>query len=243
MLYDALGLVGFMMVLLLYALRKRKPVPSPADWSPPDCFACRPYASPGTEVRALCGHHKNTCVLADGAPLYATLAQAEPPNSQLEGSLLGWLYNPVFVVDSAGHRRRAWTVFAAGGMAVFEDRFEAKDVFEFWMRWCERPDMVRLLKLVSRLAHAPEDFQAAFKRSLRPEILWAYHLWEMERRIDERRKALGRWPKSFEELTQILYLPPSRPGARKLSPEEEDDFLAILTPIATKRLTSSRISG
>ena len=91
----------------------------------------------------LCPEHTNACVLVDGAPLLATLALATPPDGPLEGSALGWLYNPVFAVDRAGHRQRGWTSFVAGGMAVLQDRFEAHDAFEFWM--CERADMAQVL--------------------------------------------------------------------------------------------------
>jgi len=73
------------------------------------CFACRPGPSTAKEPRWLCWEHKRTCELSDGALLYATLALAEPPDGPLEGSALGWLYSPVYVVDARGIRIRAWT--------------------------------------------------------------------------------------------------------------------------------------
>lgn len=183
----------------------------------------------------LCPDHKGACILADGAPLPATLALAKPPDGPLEGSSLGWLYNPVFVVDRAGHRQRGWTSFAGGGMAVVEDRFEAQDAFEFWM--CERDDMVELLLNLPALARAPRDSHAVLKASLRPAFLVAYGMWVWNRAIMERRTALGHWPTSFAELMDILGSPTSTRG---LSPQDEAGFLAILAPIAKRRLASSR---
>ena len=71
-----------------------------------DCFACLPAAPRGPEPRMLCMDHKCACVLADGALLHTTLALASPPDAPLEGSSLGWLYNPVFVVTAVLARGR-----------------------------------------------------------------------------------------------------------------------------------------
>jgi len=174
--------------------------------------------------------HKCACVLADGALLHTTLALASPPDAPLEGSSLGWLYNPVFVVDSIGHQRRGWTDFAGGGMAVLEDRFNAKDTIEFWM--CEREEMVELLKGLPTLAPTSPDSRARLKHPLRPALVTAYDMWVWKRAIDARQTELGRWPTSFEELTAILRLTSS---TRNLSPEDEVDFLAILAPISARR--------
>lgn len=197
-----------------------------------DCFACLPDAPHGSEARWLCPDHKYACVLTDGALLRTTLELASPPDAPLEGSSLGWLYNPVFVVDSSGHRQRGWTDFAAGGMAVLEDRFKVKDAFEFWM--CEREEMVELLMDLPAFASASPDSRARLKRSLRPALVTAYDMWVWKRAIDARRTALGRWPTSFVELTAILRLTAS---ARNLIPEDEAEFLAILAPIAAQRMS------
>jgi hypothetical protein len=180
----------------------------------------------------LCSDHKSACVLADGASLDATLALAKPADGPLEGSSLGWLYNPVFVVDSARLRHRGWTSFAGGGMAVLEDRFEAQDAFAFWM--CERAEMVELLTDLSTQGY---DSSAVLKNSFRPRLLMAYDMWVWSRAIEEKRAALGRWPASFEELRDILSVPKSMG-----SPNQHDEaaFLAILAPIAKRRLSSSR---
>jgi hypothetical protein len=183
----------------------------------------------------LCLEHKSTCVLADGTSLHTALERVKPVDDPLEGSSLGWLYNPVFVIDSARYRQRGWTSFAGGGMAVLEDRFEIRDPFELWM--CERTDMVELLKALSPFARAPSDSAATLNNSLRPRFLLAYEMWEWNRAIEERRAALGRWPSSFAELVYVLASPASSPI---LSRSDEAMFLAVLADIARKRLRSSR---
>jgi hypothetical protein len=171
------------------------------------CFACRPGPNTGEGARWLCWEHKRACALSDGASLYATLALAEPPDGPLEGSALGWLYSPVYVVDARGIRVRAWTSFAAGGMAVLEDRFGAEDPFEFWM--CEREDAVGLLAELSArgdpsragaLASGPEGLRERSREALD----LAQDMWLWRRQIKARHDALGRWPASFEELTAVL---------------------------------------
>lgn len=240
MLGDALAPLGTVLVIALLwsASRRRKVDQQRFVELPDDCFACRPDAPAGPELRRLCADHKRACVLADGAPLYATLALAKPPDWPLEGSSLGWLYNPVFVVDSAGRRQRGWTSFVAGGMAVFEDRFEPKDPFEFWMY--QRPDMVELLKGVSMLPSAPRNSPAVIESSLQSAFLWAYRNWEWHRAIEKRSNALGRWPASFEEVAEVLR---STDSVSNQSPQDEADFLVILASLATKRLASPYISG
>ena len=104
--------------------------------APHFCFACAPRSatealhdrSPG----GLCLDHKRRCKLPDGTSLLDTLACATPQDGQLEGSQLAYIYNPVFVVGASGQTQRGWTDFAAGGMAVLEDRFGAANRFENW---------------------------------------------------------------------------------------------------------------
>lgn len=109
----------------------------------PDCFACHPGPSNESDLRALCMSHERSCRLADGALLQETLELATPPEGPLEGSLLAWLYNPVFVIDRDGTRQRGWADFAGGGLAVLEDRFASRNAFEFWM--CESTNGIELL--------------------------------------------------------------------------------------------------
>jgi hypothetical protein len=61
----------------------------------------------------------------------------------LEGSLLARLLNPVYVERADGFRVKGWTDFAAGGVAVFEDRFDARNYFEYWTM--EQRDSVTVL--------------------------------------------------------------------------------------------------
>jgi hypothetical protein len=199
--------------------------------SPMACFACLPGIPADSEPRMLCLEHKRTCVLADGTSLHTALERVKPADDPLEGSSLGWLYNPVFVIDSARHRQRGWTSFAGGGMAVLEDRFEAQDPFELWM--CERTDMVELLTALSPFARAPSDSTVTLNNSLRPRFLLAYEMREWNRAIEERRAALGRWPSSFAELVNVLASPASSPI---LSRSDEAMFLAVLADLARKRL-------
>jgi hypothetical protein len=70
--------------------------------------------------------------LTAGLALSEALALVKPPSGPLEGSSLAYVYNPVFVVGSAGQTLKGWTDFAGGGMAVFEDRFSAANRFEHW---------------------------------------------------------------------------------------------------------------
>ncbi len=190
------------------------------------CFACLPEAPTGPEPRMLCDAHKRRCVLADGAPLQATLALL----GSIEGSSLGWLYNPVFVVDSAAQRQRGWTDFAGGGMAVLEDRFDAQNRFESWM--CERADMVELLRNLPSGERASRGDHATIENSLRSRFLLAYEMWGWNRAIEERRAALGRWPASIAELEDVLRSPPSE---RDLSPQGEAAFHPVLASLAERR--------
>ena len=103
---------------------------------PQFCFACTPRTQAAAVRNALpgglCLEHKARCKLPDGTALSTALRRAEPPLGPLEGSLLAYVYNPVFVVASDGQPLKGWTDFAGGGMAVLEDRFGAASRFEHW---------------------------------------------------------------------------------------------------------------
>jgi hypothetical protein len=114
------------------------------------CFLCTPAvvtlresAYEWSEPRTLCAPHKRDVRLDDGQSLADALIAIEP----LEGGLLAGIFNPVLIDSSA---RRGWTDFAAGGMAIFEDRFSAQTYFEF--RACEFDRNVDLLYGLHSLA-------------------------------------------------------------------------------------------
>jgi hypothetical protein len=198
------------------------------------CFAC--HSSPGVVggPRALCPQHKQGCTLPDGSLLSATLALVTTEGGQLEDSSLGWLYNPVFVVNDQGDRCQAWTSFVGGGMAVLEDRFGATDPFEFWM--CERDDMVTLLAAVSSASEVrePRTVLENLPQPAREALSLAYRTWRWSRQVAERHHVLGDWPRSFEQLTALL-----RPldGIDLAESGEMPQFLECLVALAHKRLS------
>lgn len=124
------------------------------------CFACSP--SPVTvsetpwawsEPQSLCLTHKTQCCLPEGERLDHALHRAAPKGYPPEGSLLGYVYNPVFSTAADGTRINGWTDFAGGGMAVYEDRFGAATRTEFAI--LESPASVDLLYLVLKEAIPP----------------------------------------------------------------------------------------
>jgi hypothetical protein len=168
------------------------------------------------------------------------LARAKPPGSPLEGSALGWLYNPVYVRDATGAQRRGWADFAAGGMAVIEDRFDAEDRFAFWM--LERPDMVELLTAVerNRSRHGPSDVQAivtTLTRGLREAFSLALDQWLRSLEVEARHRALGRWPATFVELEGVLREPATSAQA---TVARTAAFLERLEQLLGRRTVTSR---
>ena len=206
----------------------------------PSCFACNPASRAGPEPRFLCGEHKQTCRLPDGELLSDALARARPPDSPLEGSALGWLYNPVSVRDALGAERRGWADFAAGGMAVYEDRFGAEDFFAFWM--LERPDMVALLTAVERYRsrHVPSDLQVVvttLTRGLREAFDLALDEWLWLRDVEARHRALGRWPATFAELERVLR---TRTSSAPATVAQTAAFLERLEQLQGRRIATRR---
>ena len=97
-----------------------------------NCFACERQAPPTektfpdwSQPRALCVRHKSACRLENGELLSDVLNRVTPRGHALEGGVLARLFNPVYVERDDRGRVKGWTDFAAGGMAVFEDRFDA----------------------------------------------------------------------------------------------------------------------
>lgn len=195
----------------------------------PQCFACDgggPSARPG---RLLCPEHKAAARLADGSPLFATLAKATPPDSPLEGGMLGWLYNPVFVTDRAGAERRGWADFAAGGVAVCEDWCQADQRFDVWL--LGRPDGIALLRAIGRSPQADAHARLLALWPAMPDLLAAARdMWHAAAGIRTRRESLGRWPESFSELKELLPDPARAVGA----PDVDADFHRHLARLAEK---------
>ena len=101
------------------------------------CFRCNTGVDRSAEApwnwsvpRALCPPHKVAVEMEDGQLLDAVLERVTPADDPLEGSLLGWIFNPVFLKVSADQETRCWTDFVGGGMAILEDRFFATVLFK-----------------------------------------------------------------------------------------------------------------
>ena len=194
----------------------------------------------GSGARALCPRHTQACELSDGSTLFERLASVTPVDGQLEGSALGWLYNPVFVVDDDGHRRRAWTSFVGGAMAVLEDRFGAADFFECWM--CERDDMTALLATIRSAGDASDvrTFMRGLPDPSREAFGFALSVWLWHRQVSERYRALGRWPQSFEELSRVLKTADVTEAPKQT---ELRHFVEHLAQLARKRLSGPHVSN
>ena len=192
----------------------------------PSCFRCNAASSTRadapwawSEPRALCPSHKVDLELEDGQRLEAVVHRVEPPDSPLEGSLIGWIFNPVFAKTGADQKRVAWTDFAGGGMAVFEDRFSARSYFEF--RAFEVPRAVDLLYALRSVSTTRTEWTstsellaavAAEERAmphpghgpLRGAVEgWGdlVRVWNFQLQLSRIRGARGRlWPESFAEL-------------------------------------------
>ena len=135
-------------------------------------------------------------------------------NLGLEGSLLAWIFNPLFVKAGAYQKIPAWTDFAAGGMAVLEDRFFARSCFEF--RAFEVARAVDLLyALRSAVAKgttltSPEELLAVVVSGEKtmPRVRGAVEgwmdlvrVWNFQVQLARVRSSRGRlWPESFLEL-------------------------------------------
>lgn len=107
------------------------------------CFLCDSKSIPVKESawswsqpRSLCPQHKCNLQLDDGCILEDLLTELQPPGHALEGNLLGWILNPVFVPSADREKVMVWIDFSAGGMAAFEIRFAAKHYFEFRAMEC-----------------------------------------------------------------------------------------------------------
>jgi len=231
-----------------------------------DCFLCEPDVRRPAETawswsspRALCSSHKLPARLEDDQLLTEALERVVPEDSPLEGSVLGWIFNPVFL-EGADHRRlRGWTDFAGGGMAVFEDRFDAQSYFEF--RACEVARAVDLLHVL-RAADKPlptlaeivnaataaieaDEPDAPMRRSQRSPSAGLDDLiraWNFERELARVRHALGRrWPLSFEDLCE--WIDRCDAGDVGLDSAQEKAFVRALRDLAFRRFPAGPLTA
>jgi len=221
------------------------------------CFRCNTGAHRSVETprnwsepRALCLSHKVDLEMEDGQRLDVVLSRVAPPDHPLEGSLLARIFNPV-VMEIGAHRGRGWVDFAAGGMAVFEDRFHARSYFEFHA--FEAPGAVDVLYAVRRTVAAGSsvvtmvDVLDAIVEAERAEPrdergrLRAQRgfgalipIWTFQDRLDRVRATLSRlWPGSFEELGH--WIEECGVDGETLNPSAEAPFVRVLNDLALRR--------
>jgi len=228
----------------------------------PTCFRCVPEPAAARETpymwsspRALCIAHKSEALLDDGERLSSVLAAIQP----IEGGLLAFVFNPV---RTGTHR--GWTDFAAGGMAVYEDRFAARSYLEF--RAFEVPWNVDLLFALHHYGMAHGDLPAPTSdkelldfvlalvtqeskmlssalrdsipgRGLQQGLSDLSHAWRFEhnlRLLREQRRK--RWPHSMDEAIEWVK------GCSQRAPTFDTDALIALLPqleaLAARRFTA-----
>lgn len=219
----------------------------PWEWAPP---------------RLLCGRHERDVRLSDGQPLREALARVAPPDGPLEGSLLGWIFNPVVWRDPDGREVRGWTDFAAGGMAVLEDRYGAADYFDFYaLTSSSGLDFLYALRLALDEPATPrpvpggQEANVALLFSVCQHVakvkgpaFWAHvdgglrrlmDRWNSETRLADRRARAGRrWPDSFAELEEWLSL--SGLAEPDVRPVRGRSFFVALAELAQRRFPGSR---
>ena len=228
----------------------------------PGWFRCNTGAGRPTEVpwewsqpRALCASHKVDLELKDGHRLEAVLGRVTPPDNILEGSLLAWIFNPVFVKGDSSQITTAWTDFVGGGILVYEDRFFAKSYFEF--RACEYTGAVDLLyalhmaaatgttvtstkELIAVAAVAGKAMPHGARGLLRGPIegwMDLVKVWNFQFNLSRVRSARGRlWPESFMELSD--WIEECRSGTEQLQSGTEASFLRELNELALRRFSA-----
>jgi hypothetical protein len=208
----------------------------------------------------LCPRHERDLRLPDGRPLREALGRVAPKDGPLEGSLLGWIFNPVEWQGPDGSRVRAWTDFAAGGMAVLEDRYGAEDYFEF-SALASSPglDFLYALRLAldepstprpvpgghrenvallwSTYQHVSETKGLAFVRRVDEGLRRLMDRWNSEARFRDHRAQVGRrWPDSYAELEEWVSMAGlAEPDARPLPGRT---FFTALSALAERRFAS-----
>jgi len=223
------------------------------------CFRCNTGANRPAEVpwdwsspRALCPSHKVALELEDGQLLDTVLDRVTPPDHPLEGSLFAWIFNPVYLNVGPDQRTKGWADFAAGGMAVFEDRFLAKGYFEFRAFEVARavdllyavrlaaaagPSMVTVRELMAAIVAAETNTPRGAQGPLRGPIEGLRDLiqvWNFQYQLDRVRSSLGRlWPESFVELNN--WIEECSLAYEELDPGTDKSFVRGLTELAFRR--------
>jgi hypothetical protein len=190
--------------------------------------------------------------LQDGQLLDAVLARVTPPGNPLEGSLLGWIFNPVFLKISVDQKTRVWADFVGGGMAVFENRFFAKKYFEFRaFEGARATNALYALRLAASMGSSVTTMNeltaailAAVKSNHRNAAAFMHapfeglreliHVWNFQLQLDRVRSSQGRfWPESFIELGDWI----KRCSVRDEEPQPgtDDSFLRSLGELALRR--------
>jgi len=233
-----------------------------------ECFVCDADKPRETErpwewaaPRVLCDRHDRAVRLSDGQPLREVLVRVTPPDGPLEGSLLGWIFNPVVWRDSDGREVRAWTDFAAGGMAVLEDRYAAADYFDFYaLTSSSGLDFLYALRLALDEPSAPRPVPGGHAENVALLFTMYKHVsnekgpafgkrgddgrrhlrdrWNSGARLADRRAQVGRLsPNSFGELLEWLSL--SGLAEPDVRPVRGRSFFVALVALAQRRFPGS----
>lgn len=230
----------------------------------PDCFACNPNAARVVEApwnwsapRAACVSHKARLRLGDSQLLEDVLALVEPDGYPLEGSLLGWIYNPVLLDVDAGIAVTGWVDFVAGGMAVFEDRFGARSYFEF--RAFESPSAVDLLHAIRLTGPLPDAMPEAQgyailtgsvsvpptvqrRGGLQEGWLGLVRAWNFQHHLSRVRDLAGcSWPRSYGELRN--WFVGSFLDGDEIEPGTEASFTRELAALALRRFPVRQLTS
>lgn len=231
------------------------------------CFLCVPRQDKPddelpfewTEARGLCREHNRQDLnlkLDDGQSLTSALERVKPSGYPLEGSLLGWVYNPAFIGLGPFSGTKVWLDFVGGGMLVREDRFSASDHFERYA--LEQPRAVTLLYLVWRCGigasvNSMSDAVRLFTRASHDQGFRPPHhqraaegltlligRWNFANRLAARRSRAARsWPESHEEL-EAWIAECDAPSDGGIEGENEARFFAALRGLAARRFATIR---
>ncbi|HET6897283.1 MAG TPA: hypothetical protein VFK70_03005 [Vicinamibacteria bacterium] len=222
----------------------------PWEWAPP---------------RMLCRRHERDVRLPDGQPLRDVLARVAPPQGPLEGSLLGWIFNPVVWRGPDGREVRAWTDFAAGGLGLLEDRYGAADYFDFHALTSPAAlDFLYALRLALDDPSAPRPVPGgnlanmglvyaacrcvsnakgpAFWKRPNDGLSRLMDRWNSAALLADRRAQAGRaWPQSFDELEQWLSM--SGLAHPDVPPVGGRSFYVVLGALAQRRFPTILAEG
>ena len=175
--------------------------------------------------------------------------------SQLQ-SLLGWVFNPVFAKTGADQNLAAWTDFAGGEMAVFEDRFSALSYFEFCA--FEVPCAVDLLYVLRAVSTTRTKWASTSEllTAVATEEGSMLHLddgpsrgavegwtdlvrvWNFQTQLSRTRAARGRfWPECFAEL--LGWTKECESGGWEPLPCTEASFRRELVALALRRFPAT----